>query len=103
MDALPYLILGGVVLTAGDLVAGGWVSGKGKKFYLLAIALYMVGMALLVQSYRFNDIAVASISMEILNIIILTISGVYLFRETITKYEFAGIVLGILAIIIMDL
>jgi multidrug transporter EmrE-like cation transporter len=102
MNTLPILLVGAIALTIGDLVAGKWVENKSKVLYVLVLTFYMVGLCFLVFSYKFNDIAVASIIIEISNVILLTLIGRYLFKENITKTEVAGIITGVFAVTILE-
>jgi multidrug transporter EmrE-like cation transporter len=119
MKTLIILLIAGLVLTVGDLVAGEWVqknkktffgkrfsifkkSQKASLYYWLALVFYMIGLNFLIYSYKFEDIAVASVIMEIFNIVSLTIAGKFLFKENISKTEFAGIVVGVFAVIILE-
>ena len=103
MEALLILLAGGITLTIGDLFAGKWAK-DGKRFlYILTVIFYMIGLNFLVLSYKFKDIAVASLLLEIFNIATLTLVGIYFLKEKITRTELAGIVLGLLAVIILEL
>jgi multidrug transporter EmrE-like cation transporter len=103
MEPILILLVGGLSLTIGDLIAGKWVENKNKFLYILIMLFYMMGLNFLVMSYRFEDIAVASIILEIFNVTSLTLAGIYFFKENITKTELAGIIVGILAIIVLEL
>ena len=103
MNTLLILLIAGLTLTIGDLVAGKWVTSNKKSFYILTLLLYMIGLNFLIYSYKFEDIAIASIIMEIFNIVTLTLAGRFLFKENITKTEIAGIIVGIIAVIILEI
>ncbi len=103
MNTLLILLIAGLTLTVGDLVAGKWVVSNKKSFYILTLILYMIGLNFLIYSYKFEDIAIASITMEIFNIVTLTLAGRFLFKENITKTEIAGIVVGIIAVVILEI
>ncbi len=60
-------------------------------------------MNLLAHSYKYEDIAVASMLMVIFNILTLTLIGYFFFHENITLYEITGIVLGITSIGFLEL
>lgn len=118
MSPLSVLFIAGFTLTIGDLIAGKWVEestqeaeGKSDKIkalvstrilYLLVLLFYMVGLNFLIYTYKYEDISVASVTMEIFNIIILTIAGRFLFKEKISKTELLGIFIGIIAITLLE-
>jgi len=95
------LLAGGLSLTIGDLFAGKYVKSRSKILYILIMIFYAVGLNFLIFSYKFQNIAVASIMLEIFNVVILTIAGKFLFKENITKSELFGIILGVIALIIL--
>ena len=103
MNTLLILLIAGLTLTVGDLVAGKWIASNKKSFYILTLILYMIGLNFLIYSYKFEDIAIASITMEIFNIVTLTLAGRFLFKENITRTEVAGIMVGIIAVIILEI
>lgn len=104
MNHLPLILVisAGVILTIGDIILKEWVGTTYKTFYWLGIALYLVSMNLLAHSYKYEDIAVASMVMVIFNVLTLTLVGYFIFKENITPYEISGIVLGIIALILLE-
>jgi multidrug transporter EmrE-like cation transporter len=103
MNTIFVLLTAGIVLTIGDIFAGKWVESNKKYFYFLTLIFYMIGLNFLIYSYKFEDIAVAAIIMEIFNIVTLTLVGRFLFKENITRTETAGIIVGIIAVIILEI
>ncbi len=103
MNTIFYILSAGLILTVGDLVAGEWIQKNKKIYYIISLIIYMIGLNFLIYSYKFEDIAVATVIMEIFNIVTLTVAGKFLFKENITKTEFAGIAVGIFAVIILEI
>jgi multidrug transporter EmrE-like cation transporter len=105
MTHLPLIltIIAGLILTAGDIVLKKWVTTSYSTFYVAGLLLYFISLNLLAFSYKFEDIAVASMLMVIFNIITLTLIGYFVFKENITVYEITGIALGIAAMIFLEL
>jgi multidrug transporter EmrE-like cation transporter len=100
---LFLLISGGVVLTVGDVAMRRWVKGDGTSFYLIGLVVYLVGLNFLAQSYRFRNIAGASTVMTIINIVLLISFSWLYFKEPPTLIQSIGLVLGIAAIIFLEL
>ena len=99
-----YIILvfiGGVALTVGDLFAGKYIKSKTKLLYSAVMLFYIIGLTFLIFSYKYENIAVASIMMEIFNVITLTIAARFLFKQNITKIELCGIFVGLMAIVVL--
>lgn len=99
---LFLVIIAGLILTAGDIILKEWVVKSHSVFYITGILLYLISMNLLAQSYRYEDIAVASMIMVIFNVVTLTLVGYFFFHENITVYEISGITLGIVAVSLLE-
>ena len=61
MFPLFILFIGGLILTAGDIVMKKWVLSSAIPTYLLGMVLYIIGLNFLAYSFRFKDIAIASV------------------------------------------
>lgn len=100
--ALFLAIGGGIILTVGDIVLKKWVTTSYNLFYFLGIFLYFISMNFLAQSYKYEDVAIASMMMIIFNITTLTLVGYFIFKENITVYEIAGIFLGMISLFLLE-
>lgn len=104
MNTLPLIILfvGGLVLTAGDILFKFWVEKSGAYFshlYIVGILLYLIGSMFLVQSYKYDmNIVAAGIIQVLFNTIILVLVSYFYFHENLTALQVAGVVLGIISI-----
>lgn len=100
--ALLILFIGGVVLTAGDIVFKFWVERHGSYMSLLysvGILLYLIGSLFLVQSYKHDmNIVAAGIIQVLFNTIVLVLVSHFYFNETLTSIQVAGVILGIISI-----
>lgn len=99
---LSILFLGGLVLTAGDIVFKNWVE-KGASYtswvYIVGVTLYLIGSMLLVESYKHDvNIVVAGIIQVLFNTLILVVFTYFYFNEPLTVTQIIGIALGIAAI-----
>ena len=72
-------ITAGIILTIGDIVLKQWVRNSSSLFYAGGIFLYLISMNLLAYSYKYENIAVASLLMVIFNILTLTFVGYFFF------------------------
>jgi multidrug transporter EmrE-like cation transporter len=100
---LVLAIVGGLILTAGDIVLKKWVNTNFAYYYVFGILLYLISLNILAFTYKFEDIAVASLVMVLFNVLTLTLLGYFVFKENITVYEITGIALGIAAIIFLEM
>ena len=99
---LVLVITAGLILTVGDIVLKEWVVKSYNTFYIAGLLLYFISMNLLAQSYKYEDIAVASMVMVVFNVVTLTLVGYFIFHENITAYELTGIFLGIVSVGLLE-
>ena len=105
MNFLPTLLLflGGIILTMGDVFMKKWVGSMAHVYYVLGMLLYVVGLNFLAQSYRFENIAVASAILISFNLITLAIVSWLFFKEPLSGLQILGIVLGVASIVCLEL
>lgn len=101
--SILLLFAGGVILTLGDIAMKKWVVEHCTTYYALGMALYICAMAFLAQSFKYENIAVASALFVIFNIVTLLIASSLLFGETISSMKMLGIALAIMAIAVLEL
>ena len=100
---LALVIVGGIVLTVGDLFMKKWVVSGGFNLYAAGLAIYLIGMMFLAQSFKYRNIGVASIMLVIFNITTLSLVSWFYFREKLSLLEIGGLILGIVAVCMMEL
>ncbi|MFH0739810.1 MAG: hypothetical protein V1819_01555 [bacterium] len=101
--AIVLLLIGGLILTIGDILMKKWVSTNGYLFYFIGLATYLVGLTFLAQSFKFKNIVVASVIIVIFNVIFLSFASWLYFKETLSPMQIAGIVVGIISVVILEL
>jgi len=104
MNFFPILLLalGGIVLTAGDIVMKKWIVTSSAPTFFIGLAIWMIGLLFLAQSFKYKNIAIASTIFVIFNVVTLSLVSWFYFKEKLTPIEFFGIFLGILSIIILE-
>jgi multidrug transporter EmrE-like cation transporter len=102
MSPLILLFIGGIILTIGDIIAAQWIRFGGNYLYIFVILFYFIGMIFLINSYKNEDIPVASIILVIFNVVILVFAGVFLFGESINLLKILGIVLCFVSIYLLE-
>jgi EamA-like transporter family. len=105
MNFWPIFLLigGGAILTVGDVFMKKWVAGSGRLYYFIGLAVYLVALNFLAQSYRYRNIAGASTAMTIINISLLLIFSWVYFKEPLDPFQIAGIIFGIIAIVLLEM
>ncbi len=101
--AIILLLIGGLILTVGDIIMKKWVNTNAYIFYFLGLFVYLIGLNFLAQSFRFKNIAVASAIFIIFNIVTLSFVSWLYFKESLSLLQIAGIVIGIIAIVVLEL
>jgi multidrug transporter EmrE-like cation transporter len=105
MNLVPILLIlgGGVVLTAGDIMMKQWVEMGKTSFYAAGLALYFVGLIFLAQSFRYQNIAVASIALVVGNVVMLALFSWLYYHQGLSVLQLFGIVVGIIAFITLEI
>lgn len=101
--AIILLLAGGLVLTVGDVFMKKWVNTNGPAFYFIGMIAYLIGLNFLAQSFKFKNIAIASVILVIFNIAALSLVSWLYFKETLSPLQIAGIIIGIIAIVVLEL
>lgn len=101
--AIILLLIGGVILTIGDIFMKKWVNTNSYVFYIVGLAIYLIGLNFLAQSFKFKNIAVASVIFVIFNVVTLSIVSWLYFKETLSMMQIIGIIIGIMSIVILEI
>ncbi|MBS3092369.1 EamA family transporter, partial [Candidatus Pacearchaeota archaeon] len=62
----------------------------------------LIGLNFLAQSFKYKNIAVASVIFVIFNVVILAIVSWFYFKETLSIWQIMGIVLGLTSVILLE-
>jgi len=101
--AIILLLIGGIILTVGDIFMKKWVNTNAHIFYFVGLVIYLIGLNFLAQSFKFKNIAVASLIFILVNIVTLSIVSWFYFKETLSPLQITGMIFGIIAVIILEL
>jgi multidrug transporter EmrE-like cation transporter len=100
--AFFLLIVGGVILTIGDIIMKKWTVTNEAGAYLMGMAVYLVGMHFLAHSFKYKSMATASTIFVVINVVTLIIFSWVYFKEPVSIYKCIGIALAVLAIWFME-
>ncbi len=98
-----WLIIGGSVLTIGDIFFKFWTKNPHNWMYVVGLSIYLIGLMFLVQSFKNTNIAVASAIFVVANIITLTIVSWLFFNEPLSIIKIIGLLLAIVSILILEI
>lgn len=80
-----------------------WVGNNNAVFYIVGIIIYLVGLNFLAQTFKYKNIAVASVILVIFNVVILAIVSWLYFKETLNTYQIIGIILGLASVVFLEI
>ena len=101
---LPFILLliGGTVLTVGDIIMKEWTTHDNALYFFAGLFVYMIGLTFLAHSYKYENIAIASIIFVIVNIVTLLGISAFYFKETLSPFQMVAIVFGISAVVMLE-
>lgn len=94
---------GGLTLTIGDLLMKKWVVTNYWWFYLPGLLVWLIGLNFLALSFRYKNIAVASVILVLINVISLSLFSWLYFKEPLNQLQITGLIIGVIAIIILEI
>ncbi len=102
MNGLFLLFLGGLVLTAGDIVMKEWALKGGTSYFLQGLAIWTVGLVFLALSFKYKNMAAASAIFVIVNVVSLALISWLHYDEPLSKAQVAGVGLAIVAVFLLE-
>jgi len=99
-------VLYGTALATNDVIALGllkaihleWLS---NYYFIIPVILYSLQPFLFFQSLTFETMTVMNIIWDLLSDVLVTISGVYIFKEKISNTKFMGIILAMVSMFLL--
>lgn len=101
---IPLILVAGLVLTAYYLYSGAYRTvGTGSYAFALGLgAIFAVSSLLSLIAIKDGPISIV-VPLLSLNLVLVVIAGILLFKEQLTAYKIAGIVLGLASIILLTI
>jgi len=100
---LVLVLIGGLILTVGDIIFKNWSISNNWSTFFTGLFIWIIGLVFLAFSFKYKNIAIASLIFSLSNVIsLILISWIY-YNEGFTTTQFIGIVLGIIAVIFLEL
>jgi hypothetical protein len=103
LPAIAWSLLSGLVLTGGDIVLRMSFADKWTSGFYLTFMIYMLGIFFMMMSFFQQNIAVATVAAVIINAVGYLVVVYFLYGDTISMPQLAGIVLGLCAFAILEL
>lgn len=80
-----------------------WLDNERLSLFVLGIMVYIVGEILMALSFRYQNIAVASLLTVLFNILALSFLSYYVFGDKLNRLAIIGIIMGLLSVSILEL
>lgn len=97
------LIIAGVILESiGDILFKKWTLENKNSLFILGLLLYFIGSLFWLLSLKYEFLSKAGSVFMILNLIVVVLGGVLIFKEDLTDWNKIGILLGIVSIILIE-
>lgn len=97
------LVIGGVLLTIGDIFMKEWLIKNSNVFFGAGLIIYFISMVLLAISYKFENIAIASTIIEIINTISIILIFTIFFKESMSVVQIIGLIFGVISLILLKI
>ncbi len=100
----PILLLaaGGILLTVGDIILKKWVVNSSWNLYLAGLFVWLIALNALAYSFKFQNIAVASMLIVIFNVATLAVVSAYYFGEPLSNKQLFGLLLGLASVALLE-
>ena len=96
------LIIGGILLTCGDLFMKSWAVTDKYFNYGIGILFWVIGSLFLAWTYKFKNMAVATIIYIFINVAtLLLVSWIY-YKEPLTAKQMIGVGLGLTSLFLLE-
>lgn len=102
------LILIGLGFAAGDVLLKQWMLGGasfkkvGLFLYFAALILFWVSLTTQAFQLRAINLSIAVITPVLVNIVAVSLLSYFYYRESLSAYQFAGIILSLVAIVLFS-
>lgn len=100
--ALLLTFAGGLLLTGGDLFMRDWVAKNDWRLFAAGMSLYVGGLVALSFSYRYENIAVASLILVVFNVTTLLIVNYLWFGQGISLTRLGAMAAALLAVTVLE-
>ena len=98
---MHWLAIGGLLLTVGDIIFKFWTERPQWPLYGAGILVYIVGLMCFVQSFKSQNIAVASVLLVVFNVVSLALVSWICFNQKLNPQQMCGIGLAFGAFLLL--
>ena len=98
-----FIILATILEVGADILFKNWTLKNRNLLLFSGLALYFIGTVFWAISLKFESISKSISIFTILNLIIIVLIGVFLFKEKLSILNIIGLILGIISLILLDI
>lgn len=88
---------------AGDVLFKKWALGNRNTLLILGLLIYFIGTVFWAVSLKYEFLSKAISVFTILNLILVVLVGVIIFKEDVTLINKIGILLGIISVVLIEI
>jgi multidrug transporter EmrE-like cation transporter len=97
------LVMSAIAVISGDYFAKYWSVTKNHTFFILAILFYGLSAPFYVPTLLRQGLVITSIIWSLLAIVGFLIIGLFFFKETLTFFQWFGVMLGLGALVVLTI
>ena len=86
-----------------DILFKKWALGSKNSLFIIGLIIYMIGTVFWAVSLKYEFLSKAISVFAVLNLIVLVLVGVVLFKEDLSFINKIGIGLGVLSVILIEI
>lgn len=98
-----FVLPAAIFEAAGDIILKKWASDGKLSIFIFGLLVYLVSTILFALSMKYEFLSKAIAIVTVLNLLIVVLAGVFIFKENLTLINKIGILLGIISIVLIDL
>lgn len=103
MNALHFLGTAGALVTIGDLALAHWARAGPILFGLLGVAFNIGGILLYAHTLQMESVGVATAVFLGINILAVTLGGIFLFGEQLSAARIVGLFVLTVALVFVEI
>ena len=105
MNKIGLLLIGGAVFfeIIADIILKYWSINPKTIFVVCGIIVYTIGTTMFAYSLRFGDLSKMGTIFTVVNLIVVVLIGLLLFKEQVSLINMIGIFLGVISVILVQL
>ena len=101
--ALTLIFVAVIIEVGADILLKKWSLDNKKILLCIGLGVYLIGTIFWAFSLKYDYLSKAISIFTILNLVIITLVGVFVFKENVSIINKVGIALGMISVILMEM